>query len=143
VSGNTENKLVVFNDDQLSIEVKVSPEEDTVWLTQAQIAELFDTTPQNITLHIRNVFQEEELEQRSTCKDFLQVQIEGGRSIKRKIKHYNLDVIIESPPIFPSVGIPCPANPAGPDTPAIEGGMAPSPTILISLVFISICWRSP
>jgi len=67
---------------------------ETVWLTQAQMAELFETTPQNITTHIRNVYNEKELERDSTCKDFLQVRTEGGRSVSRKAQHYNLDVII-------------------------------------------------
>jgi hypothetical protein len=79
-------------DDDVAIDVLV--ENETVWLTQAQIAELFETTPQNITIHIRNVYKEKELERSATCKDFLQVRTEGGRSVTRKAKHYNLDVII-------------------------------------------------
>jgi len=58
------------------------------------MAELLQTTPQNITLHIKNIYKEEELEMISTCKDFLQVQIENKRQVRRKAKHYNLDVII-------------------------------------------------
>ena len=69
-------------------------EDETVWLTQAQMAELFQTTPQNITLHIKNVYSEGELSQDSTCKEYLQVQNEGDRSVTRNVKHYNLDVII-------------------------------------------------
>jgi hypothetical protein len=67
-------ELVVFKDDQVIIDVKVSSGEETVWLTQAQMARLFDNTPQNITMHIRNIYQEGELEPDSTCKDFLQVR---------------------------------------------------------------------
>ena len=67
---------------------------ETVWLTQAQMAKLFETTPQNITLHIKNVYAEQELDADSTCKDFLQVREEGNRKIKRMQKFYNLDVII-------------------------------------------------
>ncbi len=55
---------------------------DTVWLTQALIAELFQTTPQNITLHIKNVYEEGELLESATCKDFLQVRFEGSREVK-------------------------------------------------------------
>ncbi|MEY8612860.1 RhuM family protein [Parabacteroides segnis] len=66
----------------------------SVWLTQAQIAELFETTPQNITLHIKNVYSEQELEMDSTCKGFLQVRQEGSRTVKRMQKFFNLDVII-------------------------------------------------
>jgi prophage antirepressor-like protein len=79
-------------DDDVAIDVLV--ENETVWLTQAQIAELFEMTPQNITIHIRNVYKEKELERNATCKDFLQVRTEGGRSVTRKANHYNLDVII-------------------------------------------------
>ena len=69
-------------------------ENETVWLTQAQMAELFQTTPQNITIHIRSIYKEHELEKLSTCKDYLQVRIEGKRKIQRVQKFYNLDVII-------------------------------------------------
>ena len=69
-------------------------EDETVWLTQAQMAELFQTTPQNITIHIRSIYKEYELEKLSTCKDYLQVRIEGKRKIQRVQKFYNLDVII-------------------------------------------------
>jgi hypothetical protein len=58
------------------------------------MSDLLQTTPQNITLHIKNIYKEEELEMISTCKDFLQVQIENKREVRRKTKHYNLDVII-------------------------------------------------
>ena len=72
----------------------MNDDNETVWLTQAQMAELFQTTPQNITIHISNVYNEGELEEESTCKDFLQVQNEGGRNVNRNKKFYNLDVII-------------------------------------------------
>lgn len=57
------------------------------------MAELFQTTSQNITIHLKNIFEEGELEERATCKDFLQVQKEGNREVKRKQKYYNLDAI--------------------------------------------------
>jgi len=63
-------------------------------MTQKAIAELYQTTSQNITLHIKNVYEEYELHQDSTCKEYLQVQVEGSREIKRSIKHYNLEMII-------------------------------------------------
>ena len=68
--------------------------EETVWMTQKQMAELFQTTSQNITMHLKNIFKEQELDESSTCKDFLQVQREGNRTVKRPIIHYNLDAII-------------------------------------------------
>ena len=57
-------------------------------------ADLFQTTSQNITSHLKNIFEEGELDEKATCKDFLQVQIEGSREVKRKQKYYNLDAII-------------------------------------------------
>jgi len=69
-------------------------ENETVWLSQAQMSELFQTTKQNISLHINNAFEEGELEKSATVKDFLTVQNEGSREVKRSIKYYNLDVII-------------------------------------------------
>ena len=69
-------------------------EDETVWLTQAQMAELFQRTPQNITIHIRNAYREGEIEKAGTCKDYLQVQKEGTRHVTRHVKYYNLDVII-------------------------------------------------
>ncbi len=67
---------------------------DTLWMTQGLIAGLFQTTPQNITMHIQAIYEEEELTEGPTCKEFLQVRKEGNREVKRLIKHYNLDVIL-------------------------------------------------
>ena len=67
---------------------------ETVWLSQKMMAELFQTTPQNITLHLKNIYTEGELQEPATCKDFLQVQKEGSRELKRIRKFYNLDAII-------------------------------------------------
>jgi len=72
----------------------VKIEEDTVWLTQLQMAALFNQTKQNISLHINNCFREKELDKNSTVKDSLTVQKEGNRNVKRKTEYYNLDVII-------------------------------------------------
>nr|WP_269719499.1 RhuM family protein [Bacillus timonensis] len=63
-------------------------------MTQKAIAELYQTTPQNITLHVKNIYEEGELEEESTCKYYLQVQNEGSREVKRKAKHYNLEMIL-------------------------------------------------
>jgi hypothetical protein len=68
--------------------------EDTVWLTQKHIAELFQSSRVNITEHIQHIFEEGELEQDSTCRNFRQVRNEGGRKVTRNIEHYNLDMII-------------------------------------------------
>ena len=67
---------------------------ETVWLTQAQIATLYQTTPQNITQHLKAIYAEGELEEAATCKDYLQVRQEGGRSVSRRPKHYRLEAIL-------------------------------------------------
>ena len=69
-------------------------ENETLWLTQAQIAELFQTTPQNVTLHLKAIFAEGELPETATCKDYLQVRAEGGREVARKLRHYRLEAIV-------------------------------------------------
>nr|WP_242694132.1 virulence RhuM family protein [Proteiniclasticum aestuarii] len=74
--------------------VDVRLENETVWMTQKAIAELYQTTPQNITLHIKNIYEENELEENSTCKNYLQVQTEGNRRVQRNSRHYNLEMII-------------------------------------------------
>ena len=90
----TENNEIVLYQPDETIKLEVRLENETVWLTQQQMAELFVTTPQNITMHIRNIYKEGELIIESTCKDFLQVRKEGNRNVKRLQKIYNLDVII-------------------------------------------------
>jgi len=84
--------LYATNDGQTRLEVQLRGE--TVWLTQSQLADLFQTTPQNITLHLAAIYREGELDQAATCKDYLQVRREGAREVKRHLKHYNLDAII-------------------------------------------------
>lgn len=88
------NNIVIYQleDGKPKIDVKLDGE--TVWLSQQQMAELYDTTKQNISLHIKNIFDEEELDEDSTVKEFLTVQQEGTRSVERKVKYYNLDMII-------------------------------------------------
>ena len=86
------SNIVVYNDGVL--ELKVSVNEETIWLTQKQLAELFKVSKQNISLHINNIFNEEELPKKSTVKFFLIVQKEGNRKVERNIEHYNLDMII-------------------------------------------------
>lgn len=88
------NKMLIYQSDDGNIKVDVLFTDETVWLTQKRMAELFQTTPQNITLHLKNIFEEDELQEDTTCKDFLQVQQEGNRMVERKQKFYNLDAII-------------------------------------------------
>jgi hypothetical protein len=89
---NSEILLYQTEDGQTKIDVRL--EGETVWLSQVQMAELFQTTKQNISLHVRNIYKEGELEEFSTVKDYLTVQIEGKREVQRALKFYNLDVII-------------------------------------------------
>lgn len=86
--------IVVYQAKSGAIELRGDFRHDTIWATQAQIADIFDTTPQNITLHLKNVFAEGELEEKTTCKEFLQVQKEGDRSVKRSLRFYSLDAVI-------------------------------------------------
>ena len=74
--------------------VDVRLDRETVWLTQRQMSEVFGTTPENVQMHLRNVFSNGELEAPATTKDFLVVQTEGKRRVRRSLKHYNLDAII-------------------------------------------------
>jgi len=76
------------------VQVDVRLEQDTVWLTQRQMSEIFETTPENVLMHLKNVFGDGELEEAATAKDFLVVQTEGSRQVRRNLKHYNLDAII-------------------------------------------------
>lgn len=97
MSGNQLQKLnnfVIFQTDEGKVNIDVFFKDDTLWLTQKIMAELFDTTSQNITLHIKNIFNEGELQGISTCKEFLQVKTEGGHEVRREQKYYSLDVII-------------------------------------------------
>lgn len=87
-------QVQIYQSDDGQVKLEIQLEQDTLWLTQAQIAELFQVKPQNITQHLKNVFDSGELIEAATCKDFLQVQKEGGRLVERKRKIYNLDAII-------------------------------------------------
>ena len=91
---HSNNQIVIYQSEDGQTQVDVRLENETVWLTQAQMVELFQTTKQNVSLHVGNVFREGELEQESTVKEYLTVQKEGERKVSRKVKYYNLDVII-------------------------------------------------
>jgi hypothetical protein len=84
--------IVIFEGDAQPVEVRL--EGETLWLTQRQMGELFGTTPENVLMHLRNIYAEQELEEVATAKDFLAVRQEGKRQVKRRLKHYNLDVVI-------------------------------------------------
>lgn len=90
--GQGEILLYQTEDGQTRIQCRF--DDNSIWMTQAAIAELFQTTPQNITLHLKAIFEEGELAEEATCKDYLQVRSEGTRQVKRKLKFYNLDAIL-------------------------------------------------
>lgn len=89
-----DNKIVIYQTEDGRTQLDVKLENETVWLTQAQMTELFQTTKQNISLHINNIFKEGELDSKATVKEYLTVQHEGKRTVRRKVKYYDLDVII-------------------------------------------------
>ena len=91
---NSKGDIIIYQTEDGLTKIDVRVENETVWLSQQQMAELFDTTKQNISLHIKKIFYEEELDEASTVKEFLTVQKEGKRNVERKVKYYNLDMII-------------------------------------------------
>lgn len=87
-------ELLLYQTEDGRTRIQCRFEDGTLWLTQAQIAELFQTTPQNITLHLKAIFAEGELVEEATCKEYLQVRQEGQRAIRRSLRHYNLIAIL-------------------------------------------------
>jgi hypothetical protein len=88
------SQFLIYQTENGETKIDVRFQDETVWVTQKAMAELFQVKPQNITMHLKNIYAEGELEKEATCKEFLQVQTEGKRQVKRKQKFYNLDVII-------------------------------------------------
>ncbi|MCC5841501.1 MAG: virulence RhuM family protein [Opitutales bacterium] len=89
-----QSSLIFYQTEDGKTRVECRFDDGSIWLTQAQIAELFQTTPQNITLHLRAIFGERELSEEATCKDYLQVRIEGEREVTRRLRHYRLEAIL-------------------------------------------------
>lgn len=89
-----DNEIIVFKDSDLELEVNVSHKEETVWLTQEQMAKLFNVDRSRITRHINNIYNDDELDRGSTSAENAQVQIEGDRQVRRNVNIYNLDMII-------------------------------------------------
>ena len=87
-------EVVVYETPDGDVRVDVRLEQETAWLSQRDMAEVFDTTPENVLMHLRNVFSSNELEAEATTKDFLVVRTEGRRQVRRHIGHYNLEAII-------------------------------------------------
>ena len=87
------DEIVLYQPDA-EIQLEVRLQNETVWLNQQQMVALFDSTKSNISMHISNIFKEGELQKEATVQDFLTVQNEGGRQVTRRVRYYNLDVII-------------------------------------------------
>ena len=88
------SNFVIFQTEEGKVNIDVFFAHETLWLTQKVMAELFDTTKQNISLHLQNIFDENELSREATVKDFLTVQKEGEREVSRKVTFYSLEAII-------------------------------------------------
>ncbi|MEH6354043.1 virulence RhuM family protein [Pseudomonas sp. 3JA] len=88
------SQFIIYQSEDGRTRLDVRFVDETVWLTQALMGELFSTTPENVLMHLKNIFSEGELDQNATTKDFLVVRQEGTRQVKRNLKHYNLDAII-------------------------------------------------
>ena len=91
---NTKKQFLLYSTEDGEIKIDVRLENETVWLPQQQIAELFQTTVPNISMHIKNIFEESELMPEATVKNFLTVRQEGNRNVQRNLEYYNLDMII-------------------------------------------------
>ncbi|AVP58040.1 RhuM family protein [Pulveribacter suum] len=88
----TPSQIVIFESDHHAVQVRL--EGESVWLSQAQMAELFGTSTDNVSLHLKNIYQDQELQEQSTTEDYSVVRQEGTRQVRRKLRHYNLDAII-------------------------------------------------
>ena len=91
---NSNGDIIIYQTEDGLTKIDVKIENETVWLSQQQMAELFNTSRTNIIEHINNIYSEEELDKNSTCQNFRQVQKEGNRNVTREIPFYNLDMII-------------------------------------------------
>ena len=87
------NEIMIYQDENGVTKVNVRFSDEDVWLTQTQFAEIYDTTQENISMHIKNIYNDKELDENRTYKKFLLVRQEGIRQVKREIDHYNLDEI--------------------------------------------------
>lgn len=87
-------QILIYKNEKGDTKIDVYFEDDDIWLSQKYLARLYQTSSQNITMHIKNIYVDGELMEESTCKEFLQVQYEGGRQIERHVKHYNFQMVL-------------------------------------------------
>lgn len=91
---DNKGKILIYQNEKGDTKIDVFFENGTIWLPQSGLASLYQVTPQNITMHIKAIYEDGELEEEGTCKDYLQVQQEGERTVSRKLKHYNFQMIL-------------------------------------------------
>lgn len=96
MSNTTENQkqVLIYQAEDGSFQTEIRLESDTIWLNQKQMSELFNTSTDNIGLHIKNVYSDGELSEEATTENYSVVRLEGKRKVNRRVKHYNLDAII-------------------------------------------------
>src|ERR1700729_1347234 len=94
MSDAPQSSIILYQSEDGRTRIQCRFENETIWLTQALIAELFQTTPQNVTINLKVIYEERELDPVATCKDYLQVRREGERDVSRTLRHYNLPVIL-------------------------------------------------
>ncbi|MEQ8235203.1 MAG: virulence RhuM family protein [Syntrophomonadaceae bacterium] len=87
-------KILIYQNEKGDTKIDVYFEDDTIWMSQKNLANLYQTSPQNITMHIKNIYADRELVENATCKELLQVQNEGMRTVERMVKHYDFQMIL-------------------------------------------------
>jgi hypothetical protein len=87
-------EIVLYQTEDGRTRVECRFADETLWLTQALMADLFQTTPQNVTMHLKSIYADDEIDEAGTCKEFLQVRREGERDVRRAVRYYNLDAIL-------------------------------------------------
>ena len=103
MTGSPYGEVVLYQAPGGDVRLEVRLDRETVWLSQRQMAEIFDTSTDNVGLHLKNVFGEGELDEAATTEEYSVVQTEGRRQVRRQVKHYNLDAII-SVALLPDTG---------------------------------------
>lgn len=91
---NNKRDILIYQSQNGQIKVEVRFEDETVWLTQQQMAELYQCSRTNVVEHLKHIYEDEELEEQATCRIIRQVQMEGNREVSREFPFYNLDMII-------------------------------------------------
>lgn len=94
MNATAQTPILIYEDADKSVDVRLDTDQETVWLTQRQMGGIFGTSPENVLMHLANIFSDNELDEAATTKDFLVVRQEGKRQVQRNLKHYNLDAII-------------------------------------------------